>query len=293
MSIIPNFYESPALVGSGLIYRDPLEDAHERAVGFGLNSRACVVGRSGSGKSNWLMWYLSRVCTAEKPIFNGIYISYSVSEPLYEYLVSDKGIGPDNCILIQGLAKFPSVHDFPSAQSYVKKTARDPLGRKMKPDIKHYCVVFDDVVSADKLRGEMLEKVSQFWRQGRKHNCTCIILSQMYSAIPKFIRVNSSLLVLASLQGRDKRYVLSETNLSDYPPEQVMAMYEFCSTPRSPSEKPVMMVTMGHVTNKNRVVRRGFDEWLNPDDFYVPPPTKTRAIRNARRNGDDEEDNEG
>lgn len=284
----PNFYTSEAVQGSGFVFTDPLGNLHEELVGFPLHSRVCVIGRSGSGKTNWLMWYLQRCCAPRVSIFDKIFISYSVQEPLYDFLASDQGIGKDNCVLIKGVKDMPSVHDFPSAQTYNQKEKVKVGSRTVekKVPIKRYCVVFDDVVTAGKVKPADMDKVSDYFRQGRKHNCTVILLSQMYSAVPKFFRTNSNLLVLASLQGRDKGYVLREA-MSDFTSEHLGNMYEYCSTPRTRDEKPVMLVNLGHVVDKRRVIRRGFDEWLDPDNFK--PVSETRGKRGVKQEENDEE----
>ena len=161
-----------------------------------LNSRIACVGASGSGKSNWLLNFLS-VSTNS---FSHIYVCYKSSEPLYEHLAEK--VGDDNITFFTDLSLFPDCNDLPP-------------GNKL--------IVFDDQVGENKKKQEV---ISQYSIRGRKKGCTMLILSQSWFGIPKLQRLQVTVLILLKVSSsKDLNMLLKDFSLG-VSRDELLQMYK-------------------------------------------------------------------
>jgi hypothetical protein len=99
--------------------------------------------------------------------------------------------------------------------------------------------------------------------RARKKNCCVIFLSQSYYDIPKFIRKNSSYLVLLDLGGskREQNAIMNEWS-SDLEKEELQCIYnDAVSVPLRP-----LIITGGKV-DRNKKYRKGWLEYYNVKEF--------------------------
>lgn len=149
-----------------------------------LPARICLIGGSGSGKTNCLMNLLK---VAFNGTFSHIYLCVKNSdEPLYNKLIDKL---KDNITVYEN-GEVPDLAD---------------VG---KPDgDEQVCFIFDDLVG-DKAA---TIKIIEYFKMARKKNITCIYLSQSYFKIDKFIRQNTNYIIIKKVSSkRDLKLILSE-----------------------------------------------------------------------------------
>lgn len=139
-------------------------------------SMIIVVGSTGSGKSNWLVEFLSRKTDSfyEIIIFTSI-----IDDPLYKLIKSKI---PDAQII-------DKVSDLPSLADYKEEDRIERL------------LVFDDtntLTTKEKL------KMTAFFEGGRKKGFTVVSLAQDYITVPKFIREQAKYIVLFHINDETK-----------------------------------------------------------------------------------------
>lgn len=142
--------------------------------------RICIIGASGSGKSNALMNLLK----VFNGTFNHIYLCCKNSdEPLYNMLI-DK-LKKNITVFENGIV--PDLKDIPKN------------GEQL--------IIFDDLVG-DK---EATVKIIEYFKMARKKNINCCYLSQSYYKIDKFIRQNTNIIIIKKVSSkRDLKLILSE-----------------------------------------------------------------------------------
>jgi len=179
-----NFYEHKDVKKLLSVYHNP----GYSETGINIPCRICTVGGSGTGKTSWLLNFLAKT----NDTWGHIHVVYKCSEPLYEFL--EKQLKGKNITFYTSLSKLPQ----PNA-----------LGNKDKQQL----IVFDDQI-AESLKAHQV--VLEYFLRGRKVGAgvSCIYLSQSYFKIPKFIRLQSTYLILFKLSSsRDMNMILSECSL--------------------------------------------------------------------------------
>jgi len=146
--------------------------------------RMCVIGSSGSGKSNCLLNIIKKF----NGTFSHIYLCVKDSnEPLYQMLIDKL---KDN-ITVYTDGEVPQLNDI-SAQD-------------------EQLIIFDDLVG-DKLA---TQTIIEFFKRARKKNISCIYLSQSYYKIDKFIRQNTNYLIIKKVSSkRDLKLILSDFSIN-------------------------------------------------------------------------------
>jgi hypothetical protein len=151
-----------------------------------LPFRMCIIGGSGSGKTNVAMEIIRRM----ENTFNKLVICCkSSAEPLYEYL-SEKIPSP-MLEIHEGIENVPPCDTFSNE------------GQTL--------VIFDDLVMDKKQ-----DVIEQYFIRGRKigKGISCMYLSQSYFKTPKTIRINCNYILLKKLSSkRDLKMILSEWGL--------------------------------------------------------------------------------
>lgn len=143
--------------------------------------RICIVGASGSGKSNCLMNLLK---VAFNGTFSHIYLCVkNADEPLYQQMI-DK-LGDDITVFESG--------EVP------------PLSELTKNE--EQLIIFDDLVGDKNATKEIIE----YFKMARKKHISCCYLSQSYFKVDKFIRQNTNYIIIKKVSSKkDLKLILSE-----------------------------------------------------------------------------------
>lgn len=206
--------------------------------GIDLNSRVLVVGGSGSGKTNWLVNYLIR---SPRTFARIVVCSKEVEEPLYQYL-ADK---LKSKITFLNPETMPTMHQLAETAEEGEET----------------CVVWDDVVSDAASDRHFLKKLELYFLAGRKCFLTQVFLSQSYFRCPRFLRLNSTYIILLKLSSvRDLKMVIGDFTLGVTADELKDIYREATSAPMQALKIDVLS------TDKNRKFARNFVEYFTIDD---------------------------
>jgi hypothetical protein len=180
---------------------------------FPSNSiRACIIGKSGCGKTVLLMNFLLKKYAYDEYLdYNNLYIfSKSLYQPIYQVLINglknnltkqqiincfrnqnfkiDKNISNKNTIQIH-------CHDDPDE-------IPDPID--INRDLKTL-IIFDDIML------EKQNKVESYYTRGRHANVDCFYISQDYIKIPKnTIRENTNFFILFQQDQTNLNYFYRE-----------------------------------------------------------------------------------
>ncbi len=199
----------------------------------------CVVAPSGTGKTNFLL-NLIKVFSQGKGTFADITIvTRNKDEPLYNYLSGEF----EQIQIKEGMSNTPKLDDMDKKYNHL--------------------VVWDDLVLS-----KNLNSVEEYYMRARKKNCSVIFLSQSYYDIPKFIRKNSSYLVLLDLGGskREQTAIMNEWS-SDLEKDELKAIYnDAVSVPLRP-----LIITGGKVA-RDKKYRKGWLEYYNLSEFLKAIP---------------------
>jgi hypothetical protein len=209
---------------------NPNYDIHNIELPF----RMCVVAPSGSGKTNFLL-NLIRVFSHGEGTFADInIITSNKDEPLYNWLAGEN----DRIKLIEGVMNTPKLDDFDKEYNHL--------------------VVWDDLVLS-----KNLDYVEKYYMRARKMNVSVIFLSQSYYDIPKFIRKNSSYLVILNLGGskREQTAILNEWG-TDLQKEDLKKIYNDAT-----SEHMRPLIIKGGKVSRNEKYRKGWKDYYNLDEF--------------------------
>jgi hypothetical protein len=196
MSII-NFYELKGVQEFMPKNINPNYDFHKIKVPM----RGVVLGSSGSGKSNFLLNFISVM----PDTFNHVYIYTMATEPLYEYLQSR--FDDDLLTVRYGIDEF------------TKFDEADYNGQSL--------VVFDDFCNYSE---KQQTEISNLYIRGRKlaSGVSILYLTQAYYKVPKVVRGQCNyIFVLKVQQLRDLRMILSEFALGATV-EEIQALYKKC-----------------------------------------------------------------
>lgn len=201
--------------------------------GIKLPARICVSAPSGSGKTNFVINFIS-MCSQGKGTFSSIQIiTRDSDEPLYSYL---KMKSPAIQIT-EGLHTLPALNKFDKDESHL--------------------IIIDDLVLA-----KNQEQVCEYYIRCRKQNVTVIYLSQSYFKIPIIIRQNCNYAVILGIGNkRSMNLMLSEFAIGASK-EQLMGMYKYAT-----KEKLHFLLIDVDETNSELKFRKDFNERLSPSDF--------------------------
>ena len=149
-----------------------------------LPFRAIIVGASGSGKSLCLLHLISQMPDTFEEL---IICCRSRDEPLYD-LLSEKA---------KGMVTF-------------YENTVPPLD-EFKKEKKSRLIAFDDLVMSKKLN----DVIAEYYLRSRKINMSCVYLTQSWYQVPKFIRLNTTYIILKKISSlRDLKMIIKEFALS-------------------------------------------------------------------------------
>lgn len=189
-----NWYEHKDVQKMIPKYHNP----HFEDTQMNIPARVGVIAPSGTGKTQWLLNYISK----SNDTFGHIIVVYKSSEPLYDFL-RDK-IGSKNITFYTKLTDLPAPKDLAMGD-------------------KQVLLVFDDqILEKDQ------SKIGEYFIRGRKigGGITMCYLSQSFFAIPTVIRRQFNYLIILKLSGkRDLNLILQNYSLG-IDVKEIMAMYK-------------------------------------------------------------------
>jgi len=244
-SAIINFYEHIPKK-----YLDEVENPNEHLHNIKLPFRMCVVAPSGTGKTNFLLNLIKVFSQGEGTFADIAIITRNKDEPLYNYLSGEF----EQIQIKEGMSNTPKLDDMDKKYNHL--------------------VVWDDLVLS-----KNLNNVEEYYMRARKKNCSVVFLSQSYYDIPKFIRKNSSYLVLLDLGGskREQTAIMNEWS-SDLTKEELKAIYnDAVSVPLRP-----LIITGGKV-ERNKKYRKGWLEYYNIKEFLATIPEEQLNPKATKR----------
>lgn len=201
--------------------------------GIKLPARICVSAPSGSGKTNFVINFIS-LCSQGKGTFSTIQIiTKDADEALYNYL---KMKSPAIQIT-EGLHTLPALNKFDKDESHL--------------------IIIDDLVLA-----KDQSNVCEYFTRCRKCGITIMYLSQSFFKIPIIIRQNCNYMcVLGIGNKRSMNLMLSEFAIGASK-EQLMGMYK-----EATKEKLHFLLIDVDETDPQRKFRSDFNRPLDPTDF--------------------------
>jgi len=231
-------------------YLEIVENPNEHLHNIKIPFRMCVVAPSGSGKTNFLL-NLIKVFSQGKGTFADIdIITSNKDEALYNYLTGEV----EEIQVKEGMSSTPKLDDMDKKYNHL--------------------VVWDDLVL-----NKNLETVEKYYMRARKLNCSVVFLSQSYYDIPKFIRKNSSYLVLLDLGGnkREQTAIMNEWS-TDLDKDELKAVYNDAT-----KEALNPLIITGGKVPRNKKYRKGFTDYYDLTTFLknIPrtlPKKKTNKV---------------
>ena len=192
--VITNFYDHKDIKKYITSYHNP----HFKDTQMTIPSRVGVIAPSGTGKTQWLLNFISK----STDTFGHIVVVYKQSEPLYEFL-RDK-IGSKNITFYTKLTDLPNPNDL-------------NMGKKQ------ILLVFDDQVVE-----KNQQKIEEYFLRGRKvaGGITCIYLSQNFFGIPTLIRRQFNYVIILKLSGaKDMKQIIQNYSLG-LDPNEIVKLYK-------------------------------------------------------------------
>lgn len=169
-----------------------------------LPFRMCLVGASGSGKTNAVINLFNQINHFDKVLL----FAKDIEESLYANFIDlmrkvEKETGA------QILTVSSKIEDLPKTETINKKN--------------NTLLIVDDMITE---KSKMLATVAEYWIRGRKKNVSCLFLSQSYFEIPTLIRKNSSYFLFTKITtDRDLHMILKDFQLG-VSAEEISRLYQ-------------------------------------------------------------------
>ena len=226
-----NFYE---LIDKKFL-TDQVTYPNFKYTNIAIPSRICVLGSSGSCKTNWLMNFIAAV-----GVFDRITLyAKQLEEPLYMALVEGyKKLGKKLGITL--------IEAFDNLDNVIPSTDYDVRLNNL--------VIVDDFMNSE---AKKLAPIIDMFSMGRKNNITTVYIAQDYfEGIPKKIRRNTNLLIIMKLESpSDMKRIIAEQSISK---EHVPTLVKFLETIRKESIRNFLLIDK--TTNDDSLkFRKNFD----------------------------------
>jgi len=251
---IINFYEHVPKK-----YLEDIKNNNYHLHNFDIPFRMCIVAPSGSGKTNFLLNLIKVFSQGDGTFADITIVTRNKDEPLYNFLSGEY----DQIQVKEGMHNTPKLDDM---------------------DKKHnHFVCWDDLVLS-----KCLQPVEEYYMRARKKNTSVCFLSQSYYDIPKFIRKNSTYLVLLDLGGskREKTAIMNEW-AGDLDKDELNAVFNDAT-----SVKLRPLIITGGKCDRNKKYRKGFLDYYNLDEFLKNIPRTTKEGRKKKVVSESESDSE-
>lgn len=195
------------------------------------NSHVLVIGKTGTGKTNWLMNYLSRSNGEFSKII--IFTGSTTQEPLYK-IIQDAN---DDILIINDIEELPELDELEEEDD------------EAKPKL----IIFDDFIN---LSTKELKKIFKYIVSSRKYGCSCIMLCQDYKSCPKLIVRNVNYIILFRINDNVSiNNIIRNHNINNIDKDALKDIY------LDATEIPLNFLTLDFRTNDERYkIRRNFNE---------------------------------
>lgn len=206
--------------------------------------RACIIGKSGCGKTNILINLLLQ----DYLDYDNLYIfSKSLHQPLYQVIINGLQNGLDKKEILQSILNQEytvtkkdksenrqiSVQCFNDPQCVPDPNEIDPAAKTL--------IIFDDIML------EKQNKVEDYYTRGRHNNVDCFYISQNYIKLPKnTIRENANFYILFQQDQQNLTYIYKDHCADSITKEE---FFELCNS--SWAEK-YSFVTIDKTSEKNK-----------------------------------------
>ena len=192
-----NFYEHKDVKKMAVKYHNPrFADTQ-----IEIPARIGVIAPSGTGKTQWLLNYISK----SYDTFGHIVVVYKASEPLYEFLRDKVGS---------------------KAITFYTKLTDLPAPNNLDMGDKQVLMVFDDQVAT---RDQ--SKIEEYFLRGRKvaGGITMCYLSQNFYGVPPLIRRQFNYVIILKLSGsRDMKSIIQNYSLG-LDPDEIVKLYKLAT----------------------------------------------------------------
>lgn len=217
------------------------------STGWGLPEpfRMVVCGNSGSGKTSWVVDFIeSHTACRQIHLFSGC-----LGELLWrnfveerEELEEDHGLDPGS--LIQA---YDDLDDLPDVRTY------DPEGQTL--------IIIDDFVG---WKGPGSQKLIDHFKQGRKHGCSYVYITQSWYMTPRFLRQNADTAVLFRQMEDDVMNCHQQLPTVGLSRQDIKALYKRSQTEIGPYGCLFLSANAGLPPNK--CIRLGLKGFLAPPE---------------------------
>src|ERR1700722_9863155 len=168
-----------------------------------LPFRMCVVGTTGSGKTNAVIDIIDQIDAFTKILL----FTKVLDEPIYANFIEDireaeKETGKQ--ILTVG----DDLENLPKVESNSKKDST--------------LLIIDDMLEE---KDKTLARASPYWTRGRKYGCSALYLSQSYFGIPLNIRKNTQYFVFTKISTEKDLHMILRDHELGVSEEQIAQLY--------------------------------------------------------------------
>lgn len=169
------------------------------------NSHILVCGKTGTGKTNWLLNYLLRSAGEFHKVI--IFTGSTLDEPLYNAIRDSS----------EKVEAYNDIDEMPNLEELEGK------GMYNKPKL----IIFDDFIN---LNPKELKKIYKYIVSSRKYGCSCIIMTQDYKSANKLIVRNVNYIVLFKINDNISiSNIIRNHNLDDVDKDLFKRAYHLCT----------------------------------------------------------------
>jgi Poxvirus A32 protein len=161
---------------------------------FPNSIRACIIGKSGSGKTNLLLNFLLKIGFLD---YDHIYLfGKSLHQPEYQFLIECLENGYDKDEILDLIAIYKTSQTMPilsrkESNPIAITYGIDVLDPELLDPREKNLVIFDDLML------EKQQKIENYFTRGRHNNIDSFYLSQNYTEIPSHtVRENCNFFIL-------------------------------------------------------------------------------------------------
>jgi ABC-type dipeptide/oligopeptide/nickel transport system ATPase component len=223
-----NWYEHKGIQKYLKKSHNPHFDTHHIKLPF----RACIVGSSGSMKTNTL---LSLIALMPDTFTKIVIVTKNKDEPLYNFLYDQTG-GPKGNVQILEFDK-DGIPD---------------INKEFNPD-DNSLLVFDDLVNQTE---KEQRPIADAFIRARKRGCSLCYISQSFYGIPKLIRNNLTHIFLKQVSSMKNLVLISRECSLDIPKKDLVEMYQEATKDKTG------FILFDLDADKDKKYRKGFYEYF-------------------------------
>lgn len=259
MDNIKNFYETEVVRK----FMPKYDDKQKKNTGIGICEHILACGKTGSGKSNFLLNFLLRTSSPQYVrggTYTKIHMCVKKLEPLNKTL---QELFEGNIQFYMSVADLPRVNEFEDLS---------------QTNENHYLIIFDDCIN-DKTKTDV-KKINEYFTYGRSKGCHCMFLTQSFYQTDIFIRKQVSWVILNGItSNKDLKMILKDYSIGELEPQTLINMYNYC---KSIDNLDAMKICTYNCPI-NKKFSRNFLEYLEPSKFKSSvEPIKIKNTRKTK-----------